>query len=320
MSIPLKTDFATRIMNAAIAYDTGVATPATEASHTDRIVELESQIAALAGEKKETDMRAMERYKNMLHATRHAERVELALEREKEDKLDSELKAVRCFRGLKQRIASLETDLAKAQGLGTSDAQFQELQTANTRLQAELAQEKEAKTQVQNTLKHIHAKFEVDKQQIKQQSKQEYEKIIDAKEKQGKADLAHQLAAATQRRTKEHEAARQEIECLKQQIQKLQQALDWHKGQLQPQPVLHAGAQGSPIAAGIHAGFPLSTQQSPSQVRDQSRKRRRLNSTGHSYEKENAGRTQTVIPIPCDTSSTIPTLDPTRQPAAVSSK
>jgi hypothetical protein len=285
MSTSPDKDFATQIMSAAIAFDTPTIPPAPAMSSTDRVAELERQVEALEAEKKDAEKRAAERYKNMLHATRHAERTEQALTREKEDTLDSKIKAMKCFNGLKKGTADLETDLALARKWENSHAQLQELQTVNTSLQIKLAQEKETATRVQdsqsNTLKNLQSKFEADKQQIKQQLKEEYEKRFSEKEKQWKEEFARQLAVAIQNRTKEHERTRQENEHLKKQLQRSQQALDWHKKQLQQQSAQRAGVQGLQTAAGIHAGFPEFTQQSPPQVRDHARKRRRLNSTGY---------------------------------------
>lgn len=268
-------------MNSAIAYDTPAAPPDPALSPADDIAELKRKVEALEADKEEIKKRAAERYKDMLHATRHAERTEQALQREKEDKMDKEMTTLKCFSGLKQRIADLEFQISQEQRSEHTFTLLQDLQTANNRLQAKLAQEKEAGARVQSTLKNMSSKFQEDKNQIKLEARQSYEKALAERQKRWKEEYARQLAATTQKRSQEHESIQQENERLKRQLQESQQALDWHKAQFKQQSAQRGGIQGSPMTAGIHAGFPLATQQSPSRVTDQARKRRRLNPTGY---------------------------------------
>lgn len=102
-------------MNSAIAFDTPAAPSDPALSPADEITELKRKVEALEADKQELKKRAAERYKNMLHATRHAERTEQALQREKEDKMDMEMTAMKCFRGLKQTIADLEIQVSQEQ-------------------------------------------------------------------------------------------------------------------------------------------------------------------------------------------------------------
>ncbi|KAJ4329826.1 hypothetical protein N0V87_010531 [Didymella glomerata] len=280
MSTPPETDFATQIMHAAITFDTPAVPPTPAMSPTEKIADLECQIKALKVRKQRAEKRAAERYKQMLHATRHAERTQVALKRETEDKLDSEMKAIKAFHALKQKIADLEHENAQEQRSARTFTQLQELQSANNRLQAQLAQEKEAFADVQHTLKQMNDKSEEDKEEIRLQAKEAYDKGLAERQKLWKEEHARRSVAATQKQSQELASIRKENERLKQQLQKSQQTIEWYKAQLQQQPAQRAGVQNSPTAAGIHAGFPLATQQSPSQVTHQ-RKRRRANSTSY---------------------------------------
>jgi hypothetical protein len=278
MSTPPETDFATQIMHATITFDTPAVTPTPAMSPTEKIADLESQIKALKVRKQSAEKRAAERYKQMLHATRHAERTQVALKRETEDKLDSEMKAIKAFHALKQKIADLEHENAQEQRSARTFTQLQELQSANNRLQAQLVQEKEAFAGVRHTLKQMNDKSEEYKEEIRLQAKEAYDKGLAERQKLWKEEHARRSAAATQKQSQELESIRKANERLKQQLQKSQQTIEWYKAQLQQQPAQRAGVQDSPTAAGIHAGFPLATQQSPSQVTHQ-RMRRRANST-----------------------------------------
>lgn len=267
-------------MTAALAFDNPAVPPASTISPTDKTAGLERQITALKVEVKNAQKRAAERYKQMLHATRHAERTEQALQKEMEDKLDSETKAVKAFQGLKQRITDLEHENAQEQRSARTFNQLQELESAKNRLRVKLTQEKKAFAEVQHALKQMSSKSQEDKEKLKIQSKDAYDKALTERQKQWKEESARQLAAATYKQAQELELTQKENEHLKQQLQKSQQALEWHKVQLQQQSAQRIGVQTSPMIAGTRAGFPLPTQQTPAQVTHQ-RKRRWLHSTGY---------------------------------------
>lgn len=125
----------------------------------------------------------------------------------------------------------------------------------------------------------MSSKSQEDKNQIKLELNQSFEKALTEHQKWWKEESARQLAAATQKRPQGHESTRQENERLKKQLQESQEALYWHKAQLKQQSRKRGGSQGSPMTAGIHAGFPLATQKSPPRATDQTRKRRRDIST-----------------------------------------
>jgi hypothetical protein len=276
MSTPPETDFATQIMNAAITYDTPAAMPAVAMPPAETIADLERQIKKLKAETKATKKRAAERYTQMLHATRHAERTQEAFKREKEDRLDSEMKAVKAYCALKKKFDNLEQEDEQAQRSSRLHSQLQELYTSKNRLQADLAQKTMALVAAHQGLKILSSKSQEDKEHIRLQTKQAYDKALAEGQKLWKEDSA----ATAKKQSQELESTRKENELLREQLRKSQQALDWHKTQLQQQSAQRVVVKSSPMAAGIHAGFPLATQQSPSQATDQ-RKRRRSKSTGY---------------------------------------
>ncbi|KAF1927549.1 uncharacterized protein M421DRAFT_170002 [Didymella exigua CBS 183.55] len=301
MSTPPDGSYITQILNAGFFVPATV--PAPTMSQTEEIAELKRLNKALKAEKDATDKRASERYRDFLHADRRAERTEQALKNEKWERTDDQIKAVRLYNCFKDNIARLEADFAQAQQLEHSHVQLQELQTANTRLQGELAQHREAAARVQtsqsNALKKVQVKYEAEKQQFKEQSEKEFQKRLAEKEKQWKDESTRHSATAIQKWMKQYQSMQQEIERLQQQLKQSQQALDWHKGQLQQQYPQRVGFQGPQMAAGIHAGFPLTTLQSPQQDKDQARKRRRLNSTGDAHAsmpEQGGGNTSTTTP------------------------
>lgn len=253
-------------------------------SQTEEISELKRQNEALKIKNEAATERAACRYKDMVHANRRAERAEQTLRNEAWERQDDQLKAFRLYSSYKEEIKNLKLELAQAQQSGYSHAQLQELQTAITRLEAELAQQKEAAARVQTSqskaFKHMQAQYEADKQRSKEQSEREYQKRLTEQAKQVRDEFTRKSTVAIEKLTKQHESTLQENERLKQQLKQTQQMLEWHKGQTQQHLAQRAGSQGARIPAGIHAGFPPPTQQSPAQIKDKARKRRRLNSTG----------------------------------------
>ncbi|KAF2628582.1 hypothetical protein BU25DRAFT_467310 [Macroventuria anomochaeta] len=254
-------------------------------SQIEEIAELKRLNQELRAEKEAAVKRAARRHKDMMHANRRAERAEQALRNEALERQDDKTKASTLFCSYKETIKYLELGVAQAQCSGLYDERFQAMQTANAGLEAALAQQKEAtahlQTSAEETVQKLQVKFEADKTQTRKQADQDCEKRLAEMKKQMSEVFSRKSQAAMEKIQTAQQSSQAENESLKQQLQQALQMVEWHKTQAQQQTAQRGGLQGSQMAAGIHAGFPL-PRQSPVQVKEAPNKRRRLDSMGNS--------------------------------------
>lgn len=240
--------------------------------------------AELRAEKEGALKRAAKRHKDMMHANRRAERAEQLLEKESLERRDDKVKATNLFCMYKQTIQALEIGLAQAQQAGPSDERFQAAQAANNNLQAALVAQKNKADQQQATAEGIigglRAEIEGFRERFKKEAAQHYEALFAEKEKRLRDELSDKAQAD---KASSQGAYTTEIEGLKLQLQQAQQTVEWQKKQTQIQTAQRTDLQKQHMVAGVHAGFPLSTQQSPNQLKEGPNKRRRLDSMGSVY-------------------------------------
>lgn len=267
-----------QILSAAIS-----APASNVTSEADEDTELRHHDERLRVEIDSAKRRAAARYKDKIHANRRAERAEMALKREVRERRGDAAKAYGLFCGYKAALKNLEDTVAQLQRNGSSE-RCEALEAAATRLEAASAQQEkdaiEAKAEAQKTIDYLNTKLECQKDQIKSNIKQHDENLAEVKRQMDKQCQLRvhvaisQLQATSQSRENENKE-------LKRQLQQSQRLLDQYKVQAQQQGFERGRTQGVPIAAGIHAGFPLQPSQSPVHAKESSRKRRKLNSVGY---------------------------------------
>ena len=283
MSGPHTPHCITHILSAAIAAPADPSPPAAM-SQAEEIAELIRLNEELRAEKESAVKRAAKRYKDMMHANRRAERAEQALKNEVLERQDDRMKASALFCSYKRTIKNLEVAITQAQRTVPRDEQIQALQAANAGLEAAFAQQKEATSQMQTALQgsvhEFEAKIEIQKAQTKKEAEHLCEKRLAVTKKQMSDHFSRKAEVAVSRIQKAHQCIKIENEGLKNKLHQTQQMVEWHKTQAQQQAAQRGSAQGSQMAAGIHASFPLLPQHSFAQVKETANKRRRLNSTG----------------------------------------
>ncbi|KAF1349333.1 hypothetical protein EJ07DRAFT_159849 [Lizonia empirigonia] len=112
-------------------------------SRIEDMAELTRLNKRLRAERDTALKRAEERYKDMMHANRHAERADQALKKEIWERHDDQTKATNLFCRYKETIHALQSGSTHMQQAGSSAEHVQTLQTDNARLQATLSEQKE---------------------------------------------------------------------------------------------------------------------------------------------------------------------------------
>ncbi|KAF1343754.1 hypothetical protein EJ07DRAFT_160660 [Lizonia empirigonia] len=148
-------------------------------SRIEDMAELTRLNKRLRAERDTALKRAEERYKDMMHANRHAERADQALKKEIWERHDDQTKATNLFCRYKETIHALQSGSTHMQQAGSSAEHVQTLQTDNARLQATLSEQKEQaarqQTRAEETIRRLHAKIESDQTQIRKEAAQHWE-------------------------------------------------------------------------------------------------------------------------------------------------
>lgn len=253
-------------------------------SRMEDIAELTRVNKSLRAERDAALKRAEERYKDMMHANRRAERADQALKKEIWERHDDQIKATNLFCTYKETIHALQSAITHMHQAGSSAEHVQTLQTDNARLQATLAEQKEQaarqQTKAEETIRGLHAKIESDQTKIRKEAAQHWEVRVEEMKKQLGDEFLRKAQAGV---TRMQEACKAENEGLKQKLLQATQMLEWQKKQMQQQTAQRTGLQSQQVNAGIHAGFPMPFQQSPGWPKEAPNKRRRLDSMGSVY-------------------------------------
>lgn len=251
-------------------------------SQNEEILKLKRLTEELRTEKAALVKRAARRYQDLMHANRRAERAEQALKNEMWERLDDQTKATNLFCSYKETIKTLERQLEQAQRFGRSDEQFRAMQATNAGLEAALEEQKgniiNSQTSASEKTKELHSIIEANKIQIRKEAEQRCEQRLAEMKMQLTEELSRKAQASLTQMQKVFQACKAENDGLKQKLSQALQAMDRQRKHAQEQTPERSNQQVQPHNTVIQSSFTLPTQLSPSQSKEVSNKRRRLES------------------------------------------
>ncbi|KAJ4987671.1 hypothetical protein SVAN01_06838 [Stagonosporopsis vannaccii] len=277
MTRPEKKSIVSQLLSETTATPDNAAS-CTATSQDEEVTNLKRNMELLKAEKKSALQRAGNRYREMMHANRRAERAEQALKHEKAEREGERMRATTLVISYKSTIENLKQSMLQRHE-GPNDAVVQSLQITVAALEAAFAQQKEATVQAEmSAQKTIRDSFEAHKAQANKEAEQLCEQRLANVTKQMTGHFEHKMEVKLSRMQEKLQSVNQENDNLRKQLQQAHKTAEWHKTQAQQLYVQRGGMQSSRMAAGIHAGFSLQSERSPSQVKTTPGKRKRRES------------------------------------------
>lgn len=262
--------------------------------------DLKAHVATAEAATRAATGRAQIRYTEKLLANRDAERCKTAFELEKKERLDDQLKAMRCFYGLQQTIEALRQEkeflvtnsapqlsqdgsthkLTDVQNIRDENMRLKMLAASITEENKQLAatitqlQNDLAATQVNSAVAGPDTVARAEIQQI--QATLEQDRLAFTTHKQQmRTAWVNETASLNKQLANCRQEEEQKRVSLQNQLRTQAEEVQWYK--LQLQQALERAQQGSAHShLGVHGGIPLTPEQKNEQV-ESIQKRRRLN-------------------------------------------